>query len=66
MLFTITNHGRTITVKPKKFSMEFFQQAGAIGGRKGGKTKTEARLKALAKARRVLAAKRKKKGANNG
>jgi hypothetical protein len=53
-------------VKPKKFSMEFFQQAGAIGGREGGKTKTEARLKALAKARRVLAAKRKRKGANNG
>jgi hypothetical protein len=51
-------------VKPKKFSMEFFQQAGAVGGRKGGKSKTPARLKALAKARKALAAKRKKKGAS--
>jgi hypothetical protein len=49
-------------VKPKKFSMEFFQQSGAAGGRKGGKTTTPARLKALEKARKALAKKRRTKG----
>lgn len=48
--------------KPKRLTMEFFRQAGAHGGRKGGKSKSAAKLKALAAARKVLAAKRAKKG----
>jgi hypothetical protein len=52
----------------KKFTREYFQQwgakGGAIGGKKGGTSKSPKKLKALAKARRILKAKRRaaKKG----
>jgi len=53
-----------MTKKPKPFTPEFFKEAGRrggmLGGAAGGRSKSPAKLKALARARKILAQKRKR------